>query len=325
MKPMEPKKSMNPMQQWRGWLLRLYPPAWRARYAEEFLALLDACPLSIWTLWDVCLGALDARLHLAPVSEGMRPLIPRFRTSAVTVFCAYIGFVVAGLAFGQMVEYDDFQHLLASTSSVTISYWVLYAGAFIALVAVLVGGVPLAVAAGRFALATKRWRLLLLFAVPPVSLMVWLGYVVLVQTLNPNNQKLLAASLAERIVIMGVFLGLFGLAAIASTAAVSLLILHSQISEKLFRFVRVPALITTLAMGVMFLAVVAYGLAARAANPQLFAENNGLLGTNTTLCWLVLLAMMACATVIAVVALIRSTRGNRSGTHATTPTAQAMA
>jgi len=108
----------------------------------------------------------------------------------------------------------------------------------------------------------------------------------------------------------GVFAGGFVLAAIASAAAVSLAITRSEISEKLFRFARLPALLATLAMGVTCVGILAYGVAARAADPQLFAENEGLLASNTTLTWLVILAMMALATAVAAAALIR---GRRAG------------
>jgi len=45
-------------------LLRLYPARWRARYAEEFLAVLEERPLGPFDVADVLLGALDAQLHL---------------------------------------------------------------------------------------------------------------------------------------------------------------------------------------------------------------------------------------------------------------------
>jgi hypothetical protein len=43
-------------------LLRLYPRAWRDRYGDEFLALLDDRALGITEIADIALGALDARL-----------------------------------------------------------------------------------------------------------------------------------------------------------------------------------------------------------------------------------------------------------------------
>ena len=45
-------------------LLRLYPARWRARYGDEFAALLAERPIGPFDVADVLLGALDAHLHL---------------------------------------------------------------------------------------------------------------------------------------------------------------------------------------------------------------------------------------------------------------------
>ncbi len=45
----------------RRWLVRLYPRAWRRRYEEEFVALLEEQPLTLGVVFDVVRGALDAR------------------------------------------------------------------------------------------------------------------------------------------------------------------------------------------------------------------------------------------------------------------------
>jgi len=45
-------------------LLRLYPARWRARYGDEFAALLEERPLGPFDVADILLGALDAHLHL---------------------------------------------------------------------------------------------------------------------------------------------------------------------------------------------------------------------------------------------------------------------
>ena len=47
-----------------GLLLRCYPSRWRARYGEEFAAILAERPLGPFDVADVLLGALDAQLHL---------------------------------------------------------------------------------------------------------------------------------------------------------------------------------------------------------------------------------------------------------------------
>lgn len=45
-------------------LLRLYPARWRARYGDEFAAVLEERPVGPFDVADVLLGALDAHLHL---------------------------------------------------------------------------------------------------------------------------------------------------------------------------------------------------------------------------------------------------------------------
>ena len=45
------------------WIVRLYPRAWRLRYEEEFLELLQAQAPSLRLWFDVAAGALDAHLY----------------------------------------------------------------------------------------------------------------------------------------------------------------------------------------------------------------------------------------------------------------------
>jgi len=45
-----------------GLLLAMYPARWRARYGEEFRAVLESRPLGPFDFADVLIGALDARL-----------------------------------------------------------------------------------------------------------------------------------------------------------------------------------------------------------------------------------------------------------------------
>jgi hypothetical protein len=51
-------------------LLSLYPRAWRERYEDEFLALLEARPPDTHDRIDIVRGAIDARLHPQPASGG---------------------------------------------------------------------------------------------------------------------------------------------------------------------------------------------------------------------------------------------------------------
>lgn len=48
----------------RSLLIRLYPARWRARYGDEFEAILEDRPLGPFDVADIILGALDAQLRL---------------------------------------------------------------------------------------------------------------------------------------------------------------------------------------------------------------------------------------------------------------------
>jgi hypothetical protein len=54
----------------RALLLRCYPARWRARYGDEFAAILEERPLGPFDVADVFLGALDAHLHLRGVGAA---------------------------------------------------------------------------------------------------------------------------------------------------------------------------------------------------------------------------------------------------------------
>jgi hypothetical protein len=47
----------------RSLLIRCYPARWRARYGDEFEAILEERPLGPYDVADILLGALDARLR----------------------------------------------------------------------------------------------------------------------------------------------------------------------------------------------------------------------------------------------------------------------
>jgi hypothetical protein len=56
----------------RAFLLRCYPARWRARYGDEFAAVLAERPLGPFDVADVLLSALDAHLHLRGLGAASR-------------------------------------------------------------------------------------------------------------------------------------------------------------------------------------------------------------------------------------------------------------
>ena len=73
-------------------LLRLYPRAWRERYADEVAAVLEARPATLRTLFDLFLGLLDAHLHQELFTERKFAMLQRLRNSQVTIFSSFILF-----------------------------------------------------------------------------------------------------------------------------------------------------------------------------------------------------------------------------------------
>lgn len=122
-------------------LLALYPSAWRERYGEEMSALLEEAAPSLLATLDLARGALLAHLH--PLART-RP-VERARNSVVGVLGCFIAFCFLGAGFAKTTE--DFADagrlhpLLGASHSVV-------------LVAALIAGAALALAAGPLTLAT---------------------------------------------------------------------------------------------------------------------------------------------------------------------------
>lgn len=295
------------------WLMALYPEAWRERYEEEFLALLEQCPLSLMSLLDVMVNALDAHLHSTAVFGRMLTMLQRLRSTAITVFCAYIVFVLAGLGFWNMTE-DDMKSLNVHPA-IALPYYALQAGAIIALLAVLAGGLPIALAVARRAFVTRRWRPLLLLAVPPISLAVWIGYTFFMLQLSRILEDGNHTHPLNHIIGVS-WLGLFLLAAAVSTSAVVTAVRQSEISLSLFRFAtRIPATLATLSMAAMLSATIVWGIALKIVAPQVFNGSYGiyLIGANMAVSWLLVIVVMAGAIAVAAVSTWRGLSLYRAG------------
>jgi hypothetical protein len=285
-------------------LLRLYPLSWRDRYGDEFAAVLETCPLRLTTIVDVLLGAVDAHINPQDTTGRVLQMLNRPRRSAIVVFWAYIAFVLAGLNYFKSTE-DDIRRLTHYRADISTTYIVIEAGAALALLAVLAGGVPLALAALRRAWEQKRWDIPLLLAVPPVALAVWLGWtlfiaVVIARGAPPPNGVDPRAGF--------VFLswgGLFVLCAIASTSAVSIAMSRSELNSRLFRLALWPAVAATVCMAIVLAAVVLWGLAVHTDVPSYFSTPDTPFRISYAVAWFADVAAMAVATFVAAAALVR--------------------
>jgi hypothetical protein len=290
-------------------LLRLYPHTWRERYEEEFLAMLEQRPISLLDGIDLFFGALDAHLHPEfgttgmSLFERMMRMISTLRRSLLTIFCAYVGFILAGLAFQKMTEYDDFVNAARTHSVVGLSFNLVVIGSVVALLAILAGGLPIAIAVIRSAFAQKRRGPLLLLAVPILAFSVFLGTTLLLEALHRPGNHL--SPVWQMFLSRGVFFGLLIAAAITSAGALCFAVARSEISEKLLRFALLPSILATISMALMLAATIIWGLGLRDGAPQLFAGHDGIVGSSTTGTWLGIVIAMAIATVLAAVSLMR--------------------
>ena len=77
-------------------LLRLYPAAWRERYAEEFLTVLEETPTTWRNHLDILRGAVDAHLHPEWTTPGRWPMNQRriFRVASIGAILSAILMIV---------------------------------------------------------------------------------------------------------------------------------------------------------------------------------------------------------------------------------------
>lgn len=296
-------------------LVRLYPRAWRERYGEEFAALLFEQRMSVLDVLDVALGAADAWLR-PQVTDGRMLVLERMRGSVLAVLWGWVLFVVAGIGFQKMTEYEDFVRAANQDFWVGVAFHAVVVGAVATLAAILLGGMPIVFAALRNALSEGRKDVPLLFCVPPLSLAAFVGYVLLLTkvvypTVGPH-----AVHSSLNVALFLSVVGAFLLAAVVSTAAVSRAVTRAAIGARLFRFTLYPAMFVALAMGVVLAALVVWGIALKAQAPALFSGDGGILATNTAYSWLAIVVEMAISACVVAIAVIRGFAAARAMPHA---------
>lgn len=290
-------------------MVRLYPRAWRERYEEEFVALLEERPASVLVVYDVALGIVDAWLSPQVVQErNVAFMGSRMRNSVLLVLWAWAGVVAAGVGFQKMTEYEDFTRVARESVPVGAAFDAVFVGAVVALAAVLAGGMPVVVAALKEAASSGRKDVPLLLCVPPLSLGIFVGYaLVLTRIVSPALGDPAVHDPVNVMLFLSIAL-VFLLAAAASTASVSAAVGRSGVGERLYRFALYPAALAALAMVIVSIATVVWGLALWWQAPALFTGDDGILATPTAASWLVILTVMGGSTCVAVVGVIRGLR-----------------
>lgn len=287
---------------WVRVALRVFPSAWHDRYGAEFGALLDQTPPTPRVLFDVLVAAVDAHVHPTGPRRRWPLMIERLRLSELVVFASWVVFVIAGLAFQRMTEGAPFNAVAADHPAVAAVYASIVVGAVLSLIAIVVAGVPIATAIGRLALNRRAWRQVGLLAVPPVSLAIWIGLTAVLLSLGDPPTG------PWRVVLFLAWAGVFVVAAIASTIAVSAAAIDAEVDGSLYRRAALPALVTALAMVVVTAAVAVWGIGVALVAPAIFWGSEGILGGSTALTWLGVVAAMAGAAAVGLRAAARARR-----------------
>jgi hypothetical protein len=298
-------------------LLLIQPSAFRREYGNSITQVfrqscLDAYRSNgapgVMRLWlpacgDVLAGALaEYSLLIVGTLKGL-PLMVQYRRSASVIFAAFIAFVIAGIGFQKSGEYIMQTTLPDTYPLLAISYDAMMVGAVVALLAVLVGGVPIAIAALRYAVAHRRGDILARFAVPPVALLVIIAGGFIVVTYNIGGNTAATIHTPARFAAIGSLAVLFILGAIASAYAVVDAIARAEIPEGLLRFALLPGVVATIAMVVMVLAHLLWSFTLWQHAPDIFWGDDGLLATSTLVGMIVQVVVMAVATIVAIRAL----------------------
>ncbi len=305
-------------------LLRLCPLTFRQEYAGEMEQVFRAMLLDAWRarglrgvtrLWapalgDLLLGAAAAHGDDIGLSiEALRRswLMSRMRSSAITIFCAYIALVLTGMGFQKLTEDIMKTNIPSVYPGIGLAHDAIIAGAVLALLAVLVGGLPIAWDAIRQALAERRWGILALFAVPPLSLAIWLGWTWTILNVISPAKHAQSANAPSVIGFGRSWVGLLILAAIASVTAVSIAVSRSEITTGRYRFALNAAVVAILGMIVTMVGVAAFGLQIQAVAPQALTALASPLefGQSTGVNLVVQFTVMLLASVIATYGLFR--------------------
>jgi hypothetical protein len=285
-------------------LLYLYPRAWRDRYSDEVASVLAEHRVTYWTALDIVLGALDAHLHGDLLPRRLTSMAHRIRSSEITIFCAFVLFCIAWLPLSLVRDpLPVWEAAAAAHPELLIALILLGLAALVALLAILVGGLPLLAAALTQSIVARRWRLLALFAVPLLAAAALV--VVKLDDIQWSSVSQSGVLLMRQPIALQVSLIFLPLVAIGGSAvAIATAIGRSELSVDKFRVALLPAGVATVALALGLLGAIALTALLFAETPQVSA-------------WLPLqaggLLLMLAAVVLAALALRHGIHAARGG------------
>jgi hypothetical protein len=166
-------------------LVRLYPPAWRERYADEYVALLEDTGVTAGALASTLRGAIDAWLR---PSSAVLAGSARLRASVSTVWCVWVAVVGLAGVMAQLTSDRPFKAAQAAHPFLAGARIALIVGAAVSIVAILAAGVPLIWSLWRAAWEKRDLRAAALLALPAMAPPAWVVAAVVIARVVPQSR-----------------------------------------------------------------------------------------------------------------------------------------
>ncbi len=126
-------------------LVRWYPPAWRERYGDELVALLEDCYGDDGVPWRRCPGLVKAaaieRAREADVIGAPADVRSATRAGSLVVLCAWAVFMVAGAAFAKYAEHWEAVTPVAARHLPAVAFGAVQVAAFAGILIVALAAV----------------------------------------------------------------------------------------------------------------------------------------------------------------------------------------
>jgi hypothetical protein len=153
--------------------LRLYPLAFRRRYGQEMRALVEETPTRAGTVFDLLCRALLAHLRPPAAAAGAVEPAERVRASTSGVLACWVAFAAAGFGFYKTTEDGSFTAAGYAHPLLGDVHFSVQALGLVGSAAVLLGALPLTLAA--VAAARRERSLRRLVRLPVLAVLVFAG------------------------------------------------------------------------------------------------------------------------------------------------------
>ena len=312
------------------WLLNLGPASFRHDYGKPALQDFRQCcrvayqkqgSLGVLRLWPGLLGEAVSGLLAEYWTEFFgrkRPMLPTIQRSMVGTFGAFVLFLLAYAAFGRTVDpVAPFDAVSRFHPEIAFTYTLVAYGGKIALLALVLGGLPILFSAVKQAIPDGPRSVIKLFQIKPKQAVSLLGAALVVTVCSLGfllatqyifgstpcsatngciaGQPPLLFVLDLAVIIGCITLGMFVVFAISTS--LSLAVLRSEFSAGMLRFALVSIGIIALAMATTTVAASIWTIRLWVDAPQFAASGSGL-GDGQTVGIIAFIAAMAISTVV---------------------------